>query len=426
MQNPKRLNEKGNVLIIVTLLIALFSILIPTIVMYIRNENKDTIDEKRRSVAFQLAEAAVDRGYWKLVEQTSNWETIIHGGTIAGYCNDVIYSDIQGGFYKINITGSGTQITITGTGKDSSSNKFKAIQVVYSRAGVSSAIQAPSIGFSGGAVIHWGPIMSTNSISLAGNSNELYPRKFSRGAITAAGTYPDRDNSPAGINTDNLEWWSYNYPPGVPDIPTPKINDYRIAAQAAGTYWDTAQGNINNLQDNVDRIRFYESDAAFKGTKHFRGILIVMGNCAFSGGAKGTASYGDYTTTPPADAWKEYQKNCPIRAGASDDGNYSNGANADGDSAAQDEYDGDGGYHTVKPYTFTSPQKSVAFKGFIFCAGDLTSTGTTIVHGAVMVSSGGSVGSGGFEVYYDNSLSIEFSDDTPTKSSWQEIIPTPF
>lgn len=403
-------------MVIVMLLIALCGIMVPVLSMLVRQQVRTTVQSQRSSVAFQLAEAAVKRGYWKLVEQSGNWEAIKTGGTIVGYNNDVVYSDIDGGTYRIRFTADSSlnQITLVGTGKSTAGNEFRAIEVVYTRTRIQGAIQAPAVAFGGNSAVHWGPLLSIADIDLTGASNVFYPRKRARGAITGNGANGNRDNNPAQSNTDGLEWWSYNEAPGVPDIPTPDIPTYAAQASALGLSYNTYQNWSNYVNTLESNVYYFGAGAKFTGGTHFRGKVICIGNINFAGNA---ASAGNYATTPPSTAWQEYQLDCPNAVGA--------------DTAATNEYPGDGGYHTVTSFNFGTggggaAGVDVTFKGFLYVTGSFSAGGGSRFHGAIIVATGGSSGSGGIEVFYDDTLSVEFSNATPSTLSWREIAPTTF
>ncbi len=450
---PPSAFQKGQMAIVMVLTTLLFLlIMIPVIEMFVKNEAKWSVKEKKTTLAFHLAEAAVDRGYWKLIENSDNWDIISNGGTIAGYANDKDYSDIEGGTYRINISSGENvrEVVIIGTGKDSTNNEYRAIKAIYQKQGVEAAIHAPSIAVTGNMNIHWGPMMSLSSLDLRGSANELYPRKYSRGAITANGTYPDRDTNPNSPNKGPqsdpyIEWWSYNEPPGVPDILEPDTSYYMQLAKNQGYYY-TSNKVINNLVDtdcmvgSDPKVRFFENNVRFGGSKYFCGVLIVLGDLTFVSGGKDPQ--GAITVTPPSTAWKEYQLNLPINNGATESGdmstwNFFSAPAPYGDTSAPDEYPGDAGYHTVSDYNFVSGRvasgdlggvqsRPLSFKGYIYVGGTFDASGTTRIYGAVQVAGGGAVGSGAGDIFYDSSLEVKTVSNAISRLSWYEIKPTEF
>lgn len=447
----RRTGQMAIVMVLVTLMFLL--IMIPVIEMFVKNEAKWSVKEKKSTLAFHLAEAAVDRGYWKLIENSDNWDTIAGGGTISGYANDKEYTDIEGGSYKIDISSgdNAREIVIIGTGKDFSSNEYRAIKVVYEKTGVQAAIYSgDDLDVSGSVEVHWGPIMSKDQIEISGDSNQLYPRKFSRADITAGGTYPDRDGDPnppnKGPQSDPyIEWWSYNEPPGVPDIDPPDLSYYRDLAIDQGYYYPDDK-SISDLVDSTcavgsnPKVRFVEDDAKFTGKKYFCGVLIVLGDLTFTGSGKNPE--GAITATPPAEAWQEYQLNVPIRAGETESGDmstwdFSGPPGPYGDTSAVDEYPGDAGYHTVSDFNFVSGRvasgdlggvqsRPLSFKGYIYVGEDFDATGSVRIYGTVQAPNDDVDLSGSVEVFYDSSLEIEGIESSITKVSWYEVTPVEF
>ena len=422
MKTDKAKN-KGNVLVTVLIIIAAFGLMIPAIVNFVKNEAKWSVKERKQTAAFHLAEAAHDRGYWKLCESTNNWTTITSGGTITGYADDVVYTDVSGGSYKINIYRiSASSIGILATAKDSGSTEFRALRSIYTKSTIAAAVQAPAFGSSGNCNIWWGPIYSMGNIDLgSGASNKYHPRKMARGSIIGSGTLGSRDSTPGTPDIDpcgHAEWWSYNTYP-VPDMPTVDIASYKTQAITAGTYYTDSNHTFGADVDAGPKVRYCEAGAtiAANGT-YMRGYLIVIGDLSLT--AKGGGSYG---TLPPVDAWKEYVKNVPTASTTS----------TTGDTSSTNEYPGDNGYQTsTKTYTIGSAlygggNKNVAFRGFIYCTGSFSSGANTVIHGAVVVTTGGAFGGGGAELWYDDTISVLTSSSVAgSRQSWKEEAAVPF
>ncbi|MEI6846172.1 MAG: hypothetical protein WCK36_03900, partial [Candidatus Firestonebacteria bacterium] len=90
------------------------------------------------------------------------------------------------------------------------------------------------------------------------------------------------------------------------------------------------------------------------------------------------------------------------------------------------------GYHTVKPYRFDddfggAPNKLPSFRGFLYVAGTFSGGANALIHGAIVVTGGGGFGGGGADLFYDDTLDVQFSNSaTGARTSWEEITPTPF
>ena len=78
-------SRSGQVLIGVLLLLMVLMIIVPAMVVYVQHEAKWSGKESETTNAFQLAEAAVDRGYQKVTESTTTWQSFQSGTQTAGY-----------------------------------------------------------------------------------------------------------------------------------------------------------------------------------------------------------------------------------------------------------------------------------------------------------------------------------------------------
>lgn len=447
-------DARGQVLVGVLLVMMVLLIFVPFLVESVRRESRWSVKEKKSTTAFHLAEAAVDRGYWKLVEKTGNWDTVKNGGTLPGYANDTVYGDIPGGSYKISIASgpSSGQVLITGTGRDSSSGEFRAVRALHTKGGLTASIHASGVGVTGSVSAYWGPVASILNVEMTGSSNQLYPRKYARLAVSRSGNYngsPFEDSNPTPPNKGPqaepyTDWWSYNEPPGVPDVPRPDLAYYRSLAQAQGYYY-TSNQTVSNLVDTVctvgsdPKVRFYEGGAHFSGSKYFCGVLIVLADLNMSG--SGASPQGDITVTPHSNAWQEYQVNVPVHAGDNSDTDYyaapgTHPGTCDpphGDTDALHEYPGDGGYHLSEPFNFKTGctahnelggvgGEALSFKGYIYVqGGSFNASGSVRIYGAVQDGDDDANLSGSVEVFYDNSLSIQGLSGSISRVSWYEV-----
>ncbi|OIO00257.1 MAG: hypothetical protein COX65_08010 [Elusimicrobia bacterium CG_4_10_14_0_2_um_filter_56_8] len=420
-------NKKGQVLVGVIVLLVILAIIIPTMVKYVQNEARWSVKQGQNTNAFQLAESAVDRGYQKIAESTSTWEDIQNGIPQAGFSFDTEYSDMSGGTYAISLTSGpeSGEVTVLTVGRDKQKKETRALKVVYSKGDVNSAMYANGIAASGGVVIEWGPMKSLGSIVLTGASDVEYPRKYAVGSITG---WPSI--SPC---TDNLENWAYNCSPGVPPPPSIYLKGYEDEAKA--TKCPTANPfKFPNTASPAGSC-YFPGNTSFNGTTmtssgtvyvngnlsvnngFLYGNLIVTGNLGFTGNGAGqyhiptAGAVAPFTGGIPELAWKEYMKL---------------------DTAASDEYYGDIGFQTVNSTDFwfksggATPAKSVGIKtnpavrGFVYCAGALSSTGAANFHGVVYSPSGISGLGGNSYIFYDDNVAKAILTDTiyPSRVSW--------
>ncbi|MEW5694149.1 MAG: hypothetical protein AB1765_12750, partial [Candidatus Hydrogenedentota bacterium] len=89
---PLSLN-KGQMAIMLVLTSLLFIlIMIPVIETYVKNEAKWSVAERKKTTAFHLAEAGIDRAMWQLREDSANYDRILLGQALTGYNNDKNYT----------------------------------------------------------------------------------------------------------------------------------------------------------------------------------------------------------------------------------------------------------------------------------------------------------------------------------------------
>jgi len=224
------MRRSGFILAMLIGIIVVFFIIVPVLINWVSNDTNQTVKGQRRSVAFNLAQAAVERGYWKVKSSTSTFEAVAMGQVLNGYNFDIIYNDMPGGSYRIKVSSGSTtkEVVIIGEGRDNSTKEIRAVMAVYQNSTVNGAMLSGSrMNPSGDTTIHWGPILSMGEINLSnGADNVYYPRKFSKQLVKP------RDNSLNPPNTDNVEWWSaYD----VPELPQFDFAEIRSSAAANGT-----------------------------------------------------------------------------------------------------------------------------------------------------------------------------------------------
>ncbi|MFH1725467.1 MAG: PilX N-terminal domain-containing pilus assembly protein [Elusimicrobiota bacterium] len=456
--------ERGQLLVGALLMLLVLAVLTPALVFLVQNESKMSMKQKRTTAAFYAAEAGIERALWVLRSSSATFDDALDGIIPSGYLNELTYTDINEGSYRVLLSSTtvAKEVRVESTGRDKDEKAFRAIEVLLLRDSTPAAIYAPATNVFGGARIYWGPLMSTGAIDLA--ADEFYPRKLSRGAITGS---PDRDTNPTPPNTDDLEWWSYNESPGVPDTPAIDLDYYREQSKAetgcpaggtpAGSCYYTTNQSYNNFATISTRTYYFEANVAFGGSTHFRGTVIVMGGISFVGGGQGASGgieYGDYIPEIPTTAYLEYRKNAPDNGddclgvsppggcvgggpGATDDGDYDNADEAEGDDACCHQYPGDHGIASTETFKFGTgcvahgdlgggPADAMSFKGFMYVKGNMKVAGNTAINGVVMSDSGSFSGGGTVSIFYDASLEVQVTAHTIVQTSWKELIAKPF
>jgi hypothetical protein len=244
-----RRGEGGQVLVGVILLMMILLIMVPALVQWTQVESKASVGDAKNTIAFNLASAAVERGYWKIKSSTNTCAEALAGTPIAGYSNEVTYSDVSGGTYRIYFASgpSSKEVTVTGEGRDNSTGKVRAITAVYQNNTLFSPLMAQgNIQMNCSMVPYWGPILSKGDIVLNDDveGSFYWPQKYAQGVVwcnnTGTGTCNDtiaghaRDmNGLTPPNTDNTEWWS-DYP-YVPEVPLLDFATFKTSATNSGT-----------------------------------------------------------------------------------------------------------------------------------------------------------------------------------------------
>ncbi len=440
-------------------MVTVLMILLPMLVSWLQRDMKMSIKTHKSTIAFNLAEAGVDRGMWKLKSSTSTFALAKAGTAITGYALDTAYSDITGGRYRIRFSsGPGTRdVTIFAEGRDSTNNQTRAISAVYRNQAIPGAV------ISGGVITwanafsaHWGPIMAHGNINItdANAAQDYFPRKFSRQAVTSNSKGYERDSN--GLNppnTDNKEWWS-DY--DVPELPILDFATLRSSASTTTTLniygcnyksgkktitnapWSPYSCTVTSGSAN-HAIHFQNSWnhslARKQYTWYWDSSVIFTGDVGAEGNGfwgnviiRGTLSNfaGDnykYTGPVPESAWEEYSL---ISKSA-------------GDTSSTNQYPADDGYQKNRSTfkfgseTWTggkSPPPAgntdIGFRGLLYVGGDLNIEGPADIHGAVYVVGNVSkaVGAERTIVFYDDTLDLPTLNVVLVRQSWDEVLPT--
>lgn len=428
----RRAGREGQVLAGAVVVLLILSIMVPAMVYWVRQDGRASVKDRKSTASFNLAEAGLDRAYWKLKSSTSTWAAARAGAPIAGYAFDQTYSDVAGGSYRISITSgpSADQVTVIAEGRDAQSQQKRAVQAQYSNLAIPGAIiSGAGIAMSGTSIAHWGPMLAMNGISLTGTAaNRYFPRKLSKQVVTGTGGNPRDVNGLNPPNTDNLEWWSVY---DVPELPVFDFATLRSSAAATNTLNcnGTAGGSpwahtgsipcgstcvncsVNNLYNDSryldNAVWYWDNNASWAGRNGIKGTVIVRGNLTVAG--------GDYYNPPdfnvPAGAWQEYQRF---------------------DASASNQYPGDTGLRSnAATYNLGScgaacegsaSGSDLGVEGFMYVGGTINMVGDSDVHGAIWVQSGWS-GGGNVMVFYDDTLLLPQLNVTLQRLSWQEVLP---
>ncbi len=422
--------RRGQVLAGVVLIVMLLLIIVPAMVAWVQQDTKLSVKDRKTTTAFNLAEAGIDRAYWKLKSSTSTWANARAGISLSGYAFDTNYTDVAGGVYRISITSgpSTDQVQVIAEGRDLLGKEKRAIQVQYTNSSIPGGlISGAAISEGGTSIVHWGPMLAMNNITLTGSAASRYfPRKLSKQAVVGTVGNPRDTNGITPPNTDNLEWWS-SY--AVPELPTFDFAALRSSAAATNTL--NCNGTVTGTHTNHvacgstctncsvvnitndshylnDEVWYWDNNVSFTGSSGIKGTVIVRGNMSTAG----TDSYNPPNVHVPATAWKEYQKF---------------------DTSSTNQYPGDLGLSTsAASYNIgacgvtcegSASGSDIGFYGFVYVGGTINMTGDSDIYGAVWVQSGWS-GSGNVMIFYNDTLVLPQLNVTLTRDSWRERTPS--
>lgn len=429
MNIKSKAGSRGQILVGVILVMMALLIMVPALVQWAQQESKISVKDRKSATAFNLAQAAVERGMWKLKSSTTTWSTASVGTVIAGYDFDVTYTDLPGGSYRIKFEDStlngATVVTVTGEGRDEARKETRSIEAVYQNVSIPGAIIAGgNLQQAGTSVVQWGPVMAWGPITLSGTAlTEGYPRKLSKQDVT-----PFDTNGVTPPNTDNLEWWS-DY--DVPELPVFDFAAMKSSAIATNTYncngvWNASvmnqilcntgcsACNVSGLSDDSrvanDYIWYWDQDVIINGAGT-KGTTIVRGNLTLKGGDYGNVSMN---MRIPYGAWREYQKI---------------------DNAATNTYPGDNGYQSVKnEYQLGSCGSTceggatgddLGFNGFVYVGNNITMTSGSAadIYGAVWVV-GNWISLSNNIIFFNDQLNVPTLNVVLIRQSWKEVAPS--
>lgn len=466
----------GQVLAGVVLLMLLLVTMVPTVVLWMQHEARLTVKSRKTTTALNLAQTAVDRGYWKAKSSTGTIAQALSGQSIAGYAFDKTYTDVPGGTYRISITStSNASITIIGEGRDSSTKETRSLSVVFQNRTIYSPLLAQgNVTYTKGMCLYWGPLMSQGSVTLDNTTSQWYfPRKFARASVVGTASNPRDTTWPLPPNTDNVEWWAnYPYVPELPILDFATLRSSAAATQTLNVYgcknstthtdavtgltvagrapWDgsgscastpphnTHFGNSYNHprgtgNDQTPYVWYWDGDVTLTGPganpnagldAGLRGIIIVRGNLTIDAG-------GDYKYTGPvpANAWQEHTKLLKTTF----------------DTNATLEYPADAGFHKTDATwdfgtaTFCQPGQgcnwvnTVGIRGFVYVGGNLIIKSFLDVNGAIWVNGNVTANCPNGDpncnshfagVFYDDTLSVPTLNVILVRTSWQEVSPS--
>jgi type II secretory pathway pseudopilin PulG len=425
--------NRGQILVVVIILMMVLAIIVPAMVLYIQNEAKWSVKQGQNSNAFQLAEAAIDRGYQKITESTGVWKSLQNGSPIQDFHFDRAYSELPGGSYTVAVTsGPGTQsATVIGIGRDKKQKEVRALKVVFSASATgNSAIEAANgVTMSGSNVdVEWGAIMSPKTINVG---TKDHPSYYSASSIIINGT----TYGPTDQHCDNPNcWWWKSYYSGVPPMPPIDFGFYQSSAAASGNtactmgsgksaftlpYYYTGPADLDGSCTDLTGKTFYVTTNWNNFDGAVIGNVIVLGSLSFQNGKLNTLAA--YDAAVPATAWKNYCSDLNSSAAWTVYQTYD--ANASGKSACF------GSLNNTYQAANVKYNISPCVHGFMYVGGNLslpTGGGNSgVLHGVIVVNGSADINANSHgRIYYDDSVAsnIVMTKLVLARQSWQDVV----
>lgn len=307
--------DAGQILVGVIVMMVVLAILVPAMILWVQNETRWSMKQQRNMSAFQLAEAAIDRGYARVTVSTGDWNAIQAGNIPSTYLFNTTYTDLSSGTYTVKIASGPEeqQVTLYGVGRDYYEKETRAIKAIYTNSplGDIAIMGGTGVDFSGNNMtVNWGAIVSPKSINTDGN---LYPQFYSAADIDLDTTVPGN----ATPNEDTAGVWWHSYYAGIPPMPKIQFAAYQKLAEDAGAPADVDCGasyyivGDHQLGDNagssactdVSGNTYYITGNVTELLGHIIGNVIVIGNFTTGNGSLAGAAE---TVEVPRTAWKQY------------------------------------------------------------------------------------------------------------------------
>ena len=419
--------QRGQIVVMALLLLALMAIMVPLMVLFTQRESKWAVKGGQNTGAFHEAEAGIEKGYRAISVSSAVWYALIDNGTgITDYLFDHRFDDVNNGYYTVGVSSGplARQATVVAIAKDYSGNEVRAIKAVYQQNTMGDiAIQAMSgVAVAGGVNVEWGAVIGQGYVD---TGSRTFPQFHS-----AAGLSVDNDPNPLNADGGNCQWTSFD--PDVPPDPEIDLGFYRSSAQVVdalncptgGTPEGSCYFNTAQSWDSLDYTKggtiFIENNLTVGSPGvNIVGNLVVTGNMATTSGGWGK---GSGAMTLPTNAWKQYCNNWThytpfdaVAAAAYPTINDFPGLSSD--------------YLSAETLTYTpNPDGKTSIRGFIYVGGSFSTSGgggNAYIYGTMVCKGSVSVASNsGVTVYYnrDAANNIHSKRVILTRVSWQDVL----
>lgn len=298
-------DESGQLLVGVIVMMVVLAVIIPAMVLFVKNEIHWSIKQERNMTAFQLAEAAIDRGYSMVTNSTRTWELVQMGGSNipTSFLFNAAYVDVSSGTYALSVSSGPDedQVTIIGVGRDFYRKEVRAIKAVYTNLplGDIAIMGGTGVAYTGNNIdVEWGAVVSPESITTA---NKNHPTFWSAGSVDI----DTNSATPPNCDSPNCHFW-HSYYAGIPPMPDIGFKEYELIAQATpdgpcGAYYTAGDKSLNCTDTSGNTYYITGNVTDIQG--HITGNIIVLGNFnTGNGNLFGTSQ----SVELPRVAWKQY------------------------------------------------------------------------------------------------------------------------
>ncbi|MBI5597465.1 MAG: hypothetical protein HY928_15355 [Elusimicrobia bacterium] len=431
MRYPKGADKRrGAILVVVILLLAIMSVLVPLMVVFTQREAKWTVKGDQNMTAFHLAEAGIEKGFRVLTASTNTWYNLVEDGTgITDFKWDHRFEDVVAGYYAVGISSGpeAYQATVVSIGREAGSNEVRAIKAIFAQNHTDTAIQSMAgITVGGGVDVEWGAVVGNAYTNSGGRTSPQFH--------SSAGL--DVDNNAAPENCDQpdcCQWHAFSQ--DIPPDPKIDLGFYRSSAAAStcdtppapnlpaspvgSCYFNTVQAWSSFDYSEGGTVMVENNLTIGSPGVDIKGNLIVTGNMSSNTGGFGK---GSVTMKVPENAWKQYCNNWAHYLSE-----FSSDAAWD---AAHPAFPGlNFGYTSPSNMTYgPTPNGKFAVQGFVYIGGTFSTgggAGNTYIYGNMFCK--GSVNidaSSGVTVFYnkESAQSMRSLRVVLTRVHWQDMI----
>jgi len=424
-------DSRGQVLMMVIVILVVMSTLVPLMVFFTQRESVWTASQAASTRAYHAAEAGMEKGFLQLSYTTATWADIQKGNIPASYRFDKLYSDVPGGQYAISISSGpeDQQAIVVSVGRDSRKREIRVIKAVYANStlGNIAILGVNGINVSGNNLsVEWGSLVSPQAITPNGANHPSY---WSSDNIVGFDT---NTATPPNCDSPNCWWW-HSFNPNIPPTPTVDFDFYKSSAIASGatpcpagthsditTYYYTCSTctlpgtpctDLSGKPYYVER-----SWPSFDGP--IKGAVIIMGNMDTGNGVL----HGQTINAKiPRQAWKQY---------CNDWSYYLSNYNTDSWLTSHYPTSCPGLYGAYLSPAAMTKSISPVVEGLLYVNGNFIGPqgggNTDMVYGVIFVKGFVSLNSNSHvKVYYssDASTALHTTRVVVVRQSWQELPP---